>query len=159
MNKKLLGLAIVLIVAAAAVAVYLQSGRNDLSTKNQADTEFKVEKIEPEEGFSSLFPADLYIESGSTLLQNYEAKTSEGGQQATIVTTTEQTLTQAVADYVDYFTKKNWLLIESLSRQSESSTMAVLKFGDDRVRIVASQNPETNQKTVEVTLTSLQKQK
>ncbi len=158
MNKKLLGFAIVLILAAAAAATYFKFGQKDLLPNQQSNSEFKIEKTEPEQGFSQLFPADLYTEPGSTLLQNYEAKTSEGGQQATIITTTQKDLGAVTADYVEYFESKNWLLIESLSRQSNNLALAVLKLGDSRVRITASQNPDTGQKTVEITLTTLQKQ-
>lgn len=161
MNRKLLGIGIFILLVAIVATVFYQyknKPQSGLDDSNQPK-EFSVTTTEPENGFSKLLPQDLYIERGSNLLQNYEAVTTEGGKQATVITTTKKSLTQTVSDYVKYFESKNWIEIKSLFSQSDSSVVAVMKYGNDRVRITAQQNSETSDKTVEVTLTTLEKQK
>lgn len=154
MNKKLLGLAIVILLAATIGALFYLFQLKKLSDVTTEPASFAVEQTELEEP-TKYFPEGFPIETGVTLLQNYESKSTEGAIQATVVTTTNKELVVAVADLVEFFENHDWVEIESLFSRTPNQVLASLKHGDDRILIDAKQDGSYPEPIVSVTFTGL----
>lgn len=161
MNKKILVLLIliILVVAVAAGFYFSKNGKFGNNRTNQ-EKPFTVETNQLGAGqISKDFPVNLAIEPGSQTLQNYESTSSDGRKQSTIVVTTDKALAAAVSDYVKFFESQDWVEIDSAFKSTTNEVTAVMKKLDDRVMIVAQNNTETKQKTVEITLVQAVKSK
>jgi hypothetical protein len=156
MNKKLLGIAILLaIVAAVAVGFYFM--KNKGTDSGNKDKPFSAEKKELEAGeLAKGFPENMPIETGSSIIRNYESTASDGRVQSTLVSTTSSTLTQAVKIYVDFFVSQGWVVASNQSPDANNTT-ALLRRKDDALMIVGRNDVTAKEKTVEITLTEASK--
>lgn len=146
MNKRLAIIAGILAVALIiSAAFYFSSRKSDIQ-------QFSVQKTDlPASQLPSGFPRDLPIEANSSTLQNYEATTTDGRKQSTMVITTKKTLAQAVKVYQEYFVAQGWEEIDTPAE--EGSVTAMFRKKDDALFILAKTDPTTKQNTIELTLT------
>ncbi|HEX3099865.1 MAG TPA: hypothetical protein VHQ41_02740 [Patescibacteria group bacterium] len=148
MNKKLLIAVGVLVIAAAALAaIYFFHIKKNQPKPFAVETKTLDAAVLP-----SGFPKNMPIEAGSTVLQNYEATTTDGRKQSTRVATTNKTLTAALKDYSDYFVHLGWTLIPNTDAAT-NTTSALLRYQDRILVISGSTNDATKQNSVSLTLT------
>lgn len=84
-----------------------QSSVNQKGSANQP--KFSVAKKEvAKEQAPSGFPADIPIEAGAKIVQNYQADTTDGRHQATRVFESAKTVKQNYQLYLDWLTKNGW---------------------------------------------------
>lgn len=151
MNKKLLTVGILLVLAAAVAGGFYAYKQQHIV--EEVEIPFSVEKTELSGGqLPTGFPKDLPIAAGANILENYEAKASDGRLQSTISFTTQANLEAAVASYVEFFEGKNWLEIEGLFSSATESVTAMMKYQEDRLMIEAKSDPSTNQHIVKLDL-------
>jgi hypothetical protein len=156
MNKKLLGIAILLAIVAALTAgfFYMQDKSAD---NNSAEKPFSAEKKDLELGeLASGFPENMPIEVGSEIVQNSESTTSDGRVESKLITTTNLTLTQSVKSYVDFFVGQGWVVVNNQSVDANNVT-ATLRKKDDALMIVGRNDIKSSEKTVEISLTEVAK--
>lgn len=155
MNKKLLVIAIILTCATVVAAGFLFMSEKNRNTQDDTEKPFAVEKVTLDSQIPKGFPSDLAVEQGSSTVESYEATTTDGRLQSTIILTTSKTLAQAVELYVDYFKAKGWIQpIDSTVTQNNIT--AVLRNKDNALQVVAKTD-DAGTKTVELTLTEVNK--
>ena len=153
MKKNFIVLAVLIILIVAATIVYLATNRNNSNLSLDKNDVFSVTKQDLKSTeMPSVMPSDLPIAPGSEVLQNYEATASDGRKQSTRVITTNQNLAVAMGVYKDFFTSKDWVSKSSTNATPGVQTIALEK-GRQNVLIVARANTDTNQNTIEITLT------
>lgn len=151
-NKKLLIFAGVLLVAASALAALSMYKDNLKDVDQTKEQEFSVSKTDLVSTIiPSGFPENLPEEDGSKVLQNYEAKTTDGRVQSTRVITTEETSEDIIKIYTDFFTKLGWVIVPS--NNDDSATLMVK--GNDTLLISTSEDA-SNVRSVSLALTAMQ---
>lgn len=153
-NQTLLKTAGVLLVITAILAgLYMYKNNSKIQTEDIKTEEFAVTKTElVDTQIPSGFPVDLPIEARSKVVQNYEAKTTDGRLQSTRVMTTLKSTNEALKVYTDFFANLGW--VEALGRKDTDVTVLMLK-GDNSLLISVNENA-TQEKSISLTLTELQ---
>jgi len=100
------------------------------------------------------FPADIPIESGATITQNYNATAPNGMFQATREFQTKQSLGQNFALYSNYFASSGWKITNSLNLANVKILNA--KKGNANLQITIFQNTTTKQNSISISYTSSQ---
>lgn len=151
----LLALAILAVILAGVFYFNNKSKPGSSVTENEKKP-FAVDKKDlPFGQLPSGFPQDLPVEGGSSVLQNYEATTTDGRKQFTRISTTSKQLPQAVKVYEDYFLGHDWMEIPT--SQITGSYSALFRKKDDVLLVTASSgvatstNPKKN--ILEISLT------
>lgn len=158
MNRKLLTLALlIMVVSTAAAGLYLfsksKAGNNAERQQTVINTQVGIETTQVSSTeIPAGFPDNLPTEARAEVLQNYKTTTTDGRVQSTRVTTTARTLAQAVSTYENFFSNLGWDAVPSQT-DDEHTVTQLMKNGDDTLLIVATDlNPE-NKKTISLTLT------
>lgn len=151
MNKKLLILLIISLAAAALAVVYFGLVSNAPTTNTQDEVKpFAVDKKDL--SAASLppgFQKDFPVETGSEILQNYQAQTTDGRTQSTRIVSTKRAIPETVSIYKNYFANLGWVQVGSTA---SSSVVQMIK-NDDVLQIVGEAQEGVTQKTVQITLT------
>ncbi len=102
---------IVAIVAVALAVVVVLIDRKDGTSQTKTSTEFKVTQRDVDQSkLPDKFPADIPLEQGAKITQNYSSTTADGHYQATREFETKKTLAENVKLYTDYFKKNGWII-------------------------------------------------
>ncbi len=137
---------IVIVIAAIVVLIYAyQKIRPYNHSSNNIPFSVKTEQVEPAQSPSGL-PADLPVDPGSKVLQNYESRTTDNRRQSTKQITTRKAPAEAITFYIDFFKKSGWqggITEDPLTAQLASDI-------GDLLIVVREDNGQT---TVEFTLT------
>lgn len=152
MNKKY-----IIIAAAIALVVMLLGGglwawqKGLLWQSKKANKDFSIKQTQLYD-FDKYFPKDLPIQSGSELIQSYEAVNADGVIQATIMLSTEKALSVAVNDYARFFENNGWTDITGPSANISGDAVSMMKKADESLTIIGRTQTENQRKTIEITL-------
>ena len=158
-NKKPLVIVLVILVVVAAGIVWYSQSRTQPQTQQPpasgqtADQLPQIKKTEvPTNKLPDGFPADIPLEAGASITQNYNAE-GTGLVQATRVWTTQQTLDASFLVYTKFFNnaKNGWKVLTTLN-QPQLKSISVSK-GDVQVIVTINQNSITQEKTVSISAT------
>lgn len=158
MNKKLLTVVGILVVAAVLLAAFyfMKREKSKIASKPLEVSTKTLDSTAVPSGF----PENLPVEAGSSVLQNYESTSNDGRKQSTRVATTTKSLDQAVKLYSDYFVKLGWSLIpSSQDSQIPNVVTALLKNKDNTLIITGRTDATSKQSSVSLTLTEIGTQK
>lgn len=133
---------------------------NNPSTQTSSSTEptssqtpLNVTKTEvPKNQAPQGFPADIPIEKGATITQNYNATADNGLVQATRTFITKQTLDQNFTIYSNYLKNAGWSITNTLNLSTTKVLSA--KKGDANLQITISTNSITKVNTVDISYSS-----
>lgn len=151
MNKRLLILVGILAIATVILAVfYFFTNKKTNSPKQEEKPPVSINTLQ-EDQIPSGFPKDIPIEQGSETKQSYEATSLDGRKQSTFSTTTNKTLSQAVAVYKEFFMNLGWVEVGQSDKTAEM-TRTSLRRNNDFLTIEALLNTESDVKTVDITL-------
>lgn len=93
------------------------------NTSREEAEDFSVVKKEVDASQTpSGFPAEIPIEAGAAIVQNYEAEISDGRHQATRVFQSSKTVAENYELYLDFMNKDGW----EVQSQSQAETVASL---------------------------------
>jgi hypothetical protein len=98
------------------------------------------------------FPADVPIEKGATITQNYNATSDTGLFQATRVFTSSKSAEANFALYSSYFKTSGWAVTITLDTATEK--LIAGKKGNQNLKVSISQNTVTKEVSVDITYSS-----
>ena len=98
-----------------------------------------------------LMPADMPMEQGAAVVQNYNATANDGRQQATRTFETAQTLDANFKTYTDYAKNNGWTLGTGVDQKNIKVVTATK--GDLSLVVTISQNSGTQVRSVNITVT------
>ncbi|MBI4050411.1 MAG: hypothetical protein HY609_06820 [Deltaproteobacteria bacterium] len=151
-----LGIGVIIVLAIIVTqTVKLPKKAPEPGTGQKTDTpQLQVKKTEvPVTESPERFPADIPIETGAKIVQNYNAETEDGRFQATRVFETSKTLAANYALYKDFFTKNGWMILTTLDQPSLKVVSA--KKDNIVVQVNISENSVTKVKTVDISVAYL----
>lgn len=148
----IIALAVIVIAFIVVGTVFLNAKYRNKQTPASTVQPFTVEKkdLAPNQ-LPQGFPKDLPVEAGSSVIQNYEATTTDGRKQSTRISTTNKTLIQAVKVYQDFFLSLSWTKI-STTNPDVDTVNALFRRKDDVLLITGRTDVSSKDKTVELTL-------
>ncbi len=114
---------------------YFNKSNKSLNNKNNtADFKLETKELSKTEALPG-FPKDFPIEAGSTILQNYQATTSDGRIQSTKKFTTKLSTVEALDKYTRFFENLEWL-----NTGNGKQSPVLLKKKNDTLTILATQS-------------------
>ena len=157
-DKKIIILLVLAIIAALLGAVYLIQSKDTKPTeqpqvKNEEPTE-KNDLVRKEVDPSKLpekFPADMPMEAGATVTQNYNATGPDGGIQASRAFITAKTLAENITIYRNYLTKAGYDVKEILNRDNIKVLYGVK--GNTSITVAVNENSVNKEKVVNISYT------
>ena len=162
MRKKIIILIVVLAVT-AGVALWASRGQKSTSKQSQktgqqseeqqpAPPPLKVTKSEVDASkLPSQFPANIPIESGAKITQNYNASAENGLYQATRAFESAKTLDENFKLYSDFVQRDGWKLLTGLN-QDKLKVIAAQK-DKANLQITMSVNSQSGKNIVEISYT------
>ncbi len=136
------------IIALAAIIVFKQSATKNSEIKS---TELKVEQKDVDiSKLPDTFPADIPLEAGAKITQNYNATTNDGRSQATRAFETTKTLDENYKIYTNYIKNGGWTLGTGVD-QKNFKVITASKNGQV-LQITMNLNLGTQVKTINITL-------
>jgi hypothetical protein len=143
-NKKFTLWAVVVLVVVLALVLVIRSSKKPQSgTGNKpASGSLQVTKTEVPPGTAPQgFPADIPIEAGAKITQNYNATAGNGLFQATRVFDSSKSMDQNFAIYSDYLKSAGWTVVNTLNLSTTKVLAA--KKGAANLQITIAQNTVT----------------
>lgn len=154
-----IGILAVVIIVIVAIVVPKQT---NAPAQKQADTadipEFKpvVTKVANEK-LPDKFPADLPLETGAKVVDNYNATSTSGNVQATREYESAKTPEQNYGVYNDFFNKNNWEVLTSSNTTTDRSL--TVRKEQTVIQVLFYQNTVTKASVVRVNVTVLAQSK
>ena len=150
--KKNLGIIIAIILLIIIVAVVLRSKHDAGNNNKNANVEATTSKTQvPESQLPNKLPANIPVEAGAEVVDNYNAQSSDGRYQATRTFETKQTLAANLKLYSDYLKNNGWTLQAVTDKQTYK--MVVGAKGNQILQISIDENLSSKTKTVSIILT------
>lgn len=155
MNKRIVYLVVLLVVLIiAAVYFFKQTDQTaEVSPEKQETekaTEIKKTDVDVNKN-PEKFPADIPIEQGAAILQNYNATAPDGRFQATRVFETKDTLAANLTIYRNYLTKSGYEVKSTVDQPNYKMVFGTK--GNASLQISIDQNSVSNIKTVSISYT------
>ncbi len=152
MNKRLLVLGGVLIVLIVAVGAYWHSPHKNASMPDnvitkQSQTTGAKKDVDAEQ-LPKNFPADIPIEEGASVVQNFNVD-DKGYQQATRSFETQVSLDKNLALYKKYLTANGYKITVTIDQPTYKMVSGTKD--KDNLRIEMTDNSVSKQKTVSIT--------
>src|SRR5688572_25742188 len=145
-SRAIIWLCLIVGLLAIAKVLVIQQYR---STPTAKPAEVRIDKKDLDASqLPEKFPADLPLEAGAKVTQNYNITTDDGRFQATRTFETSKTLEENVKIYTDYFNKNGWQAGTAIDNK-DSKVLSATKGGSS-LQIAISQNPVTQIKTVNI---------
>lgn len=108
-----------------------------------------IKKDVPPQTLPGKFPAEIPLEPGAKVVQNYTVTTADGRLQATRVFETAKSLEEQHQLYQDFFSRGGWRVISAVN-QPALKTVAAMK-GTVQVQVSIAENTLTKIKTIDIT--------
>jgi hypothetical protein len=147
----------IIVVVFAGVSAWWLRGRQQVAEQNKANTPTdKPYAIKSDVAFTKLpqkFPADIPLEAGALVTQNYNATTPDGQFQATRMFVTAKSLDENLAIYTAYFKKAGWDVKSTVNQPAIKMLYGVK--GKMRLQFETAEVPATKQRTVTISYTEL----
>jgi hypothetical protein len=100
------------------------------------------------------FPAEIPMEPGSKVTQNYTAQAGDGRFQMTRAFETQKSLEENFRIYQSFFQRNNWTIVSTVNQPSLKGLLA--RKGGLSVQVSINENAATKVKTVDITVTKTQ---
>lgn len=147
-------LAVVVISFATLIYVYNTTGfYHKQEAKPQTQEEKLVKKDVPTNIVPNNFPADVPIEQGAKITQNYNATTSDGRFQATRAFETSKAMKDNITLYKDFLTRAGYKLGASIDQDNYKMISGVKD--NERLQISVDQNQASKITTVSINYTQV----
>ncbi len=154
--KRILVGLVILVVISGVVALVVFFVRKNKPQPNATNTkvESPIKKTEvSSDKLPDKFPANLPIEAGANISQNYNANANDGRFQATRAFETKETLAKNLTIYTEYLKTNGWTIGSSVDQPAYK--MVSGSKGKQQLQISMSENSGTKVKTVSMSLTIL----
>ena len=136
------------------VSMVMQTNMSNTANPQDNASQSKVRKADiSQDRLPNKFPADMPIEAGAVITQNFNAFAEDGSYQATRAFETSKSLAENMTVFRQYMTKNGWEIKSSVDNPTLKSVVGAK--GSQRLSVSASDNPATKVKTVTITLTEL----
>jgi hypothetical protein len=109
----------------------------------------KTQEVSPAE-LPSLFPEGFPLENGATVLQNYEATTPDGRQQATRAFVSNRTLEANAQTYRDYLEVDHWVV----QAEKNDATYRAIMAEKEGVSVQVVMTEASGERVVQITFMS-----
>lgn len=156
MNKYIaIGLAVLLVIVGVVYWFFVkpvktvpvnQASQNQIKEKKEIVKKDVAPDVVPER-----FPANIPIESGAKITQNYNATAPDGRFQATRVFATSLTLAQNLKIYRDFLVKDGWKIETTLDM--ENYKMILGSKANAQLQVSIDNNAAIGLKTVNISYT------
>lgn len=151
MSKKKIAILIVLAVLAVAAAAYYFLGLKSQKDR-QLEESRKVEKTNVDFSMApQKFPANVPIESGARITQNYNSTSADGRFQATRAFETKVTLSENLKIYSEFLKSDGWKV--DATTDEANYKMVFGAKGKSTLLISIDENKANSMKTVSITYT------
>lgn len=154
-NTKIKILIGVVLLALIGVGVYFLTDKySPFSGKTNKESGIIVTNI-PISHLPNNFPSNLPVETGSQLLENYEATSVDNGKQSTQVYTTRKTLSENVKIYTEYLQKNGWIILSQEDKPTYKMIYASKGISFLQVDLTEQSSPLAN--TIGISITTFNK--
>lgn len=155
-NKKLrniLSIILVVLIIALSVWVYVFYSNTQEVAQEEPKSEVAIEQVSPDK-LPEKFPADIPLESGAKIMQNYNATAPDGRVQATRTFESKKTLDENFEIYKTAFSKNDWVISNTVEDQSNVKAIFASKDNDSvRGQVIIRENAPTQTRIVDVSIT------
>ncbi|HMQ02167.1 MAG TPA: hypothetical protein PKD79_03840 [Candidatus Doudnabacteria bacterium] len=152
-NAKLLPILVILIVLLIAAGLFLFMNKEQtpvLDSSPDVSQELSVQTTQLGAGETPRgIPANLPMQTGNQVLQNYEALANDGRLQSTKIFSTSLSVAQALQIYTSFFEDLNWVRNTTGTLQSP----VLMKNKQDSLMIIVTKESAQEDTIVEISLT------
>ncbi len=152
-KKSLSIIAVIVLVLLIIILVIKSQDRGSTVQTNNSAPVISKSKV-PDSQLPSKFPADLPIEVGAVVIDNYNATTPDGRFQATRSFETSESLAANLKLYTNYLKTEGWTIQATVDKLTYK--MVVGKKENQQLQISIDQNASSKTKTVTISLTEFQ---
>ena len=152
-NKNILMALAGMVILLLALVVFWEKPKTDQpQSGNQNKSAGIIKKDLAADEVSARFPAEVPIEQGAQITQNYEADTPDGTHQATRVFESAKTVAQNYKIYFNFFTAMGWNVANKLEKEDSAFLMG--RKGETLLLVTISKNSITGAVSVDLTAVS-----
>ena len=152
-NKNILMALAGMVILLLALVVFWEKPKTDRpQSENQNKPDKIIKKDLAADEVPARFPAEVPIEQGAQITQNYEADPPDGTHQATRVFESAKTVAQNYKFYSDFLTKNEWE-IQTTLEDSNFAGLSAAKNGTNLL-VTISKNSITGAVSVDLTAVS-----